>query len=179
MCEIRFFAQGFFMVILLPDLAATCRLGHALGNLLAKRSRLLPVFFYGELGSGKTTLICAMVAALPGGEDAETSSPSFTLCNMYATSPPVAHFDVYRQEDGSVDESLLDFLDGERHLVLVEWAERLPEYALPPERLACEIMTDRVGRRVRLTAYGQDAVNFLEEAEPALCSHTVFSLDNP
>ena len=153
------------MDIFLPDSAATESLGHVLGGLMAKRSRPLPVFFYGDLGMGKTMLISAIVKTLPGGENAETSSPSFTLCNMYPTTPPVAHFDVYRQANGSMDERLLDFLDGERHLVLVEWAERLPGHALPPERIQCEILAENDGRRARLTAFGPDAASFLEELE--------------
>jgi tRNA threonylcarbamoyladenosine biosynthesis protein TsaE len=150
------------METVLHTLQETCDFGRILASLLAESSRLLPVFFYGELGAGKTTLISAMVKTLPGGNEAETSSPSFTLSNMYATTPPVAHFDLYRQENGSADESLLDFLDGERHLVLVEWAERLPGHALPPERLACEMTAVPNGRHVRLTAFGRDATFTLE-----------------
>lgn len=167
------------MDFFLPDFSATQRLGHILGGLLTGRSRLLPVFFYGELGMGKTTLISAIVKALPGGDDAETSSPSFTLCNMYATTPSVAHFDMYRQGNDSVDESLLDFLDGERHLVLVEWSERLPDHALPPDRLRCEIMAEKDGRRARLTAFGPYAAAFLELVHSAIGSHTDFSRGNP
>ena len=150
------------MLISLADSNQTCRLGQAFAETLTRHPRLLPVFFYGELGMGKTTLISALVKRLPGGEAAETSSPSFILCNMYATRPPVAHFDLYRLEDGTADETLLDFLDGERHLVLIEWAERLPEYALPPDRLSCEMTAENGIRRARLTAFGQDAENCLE-----------------
>jgi len=160
------------MVIALPNLEHTLNLGRILGCLMAKQRRPLPLFFYGELGVGKTTLISAIVTALPGGETAETSSPSFTLCNMYATTPPVAHFDIYRQEKGSTDESLLDFLDGERHLVLVEWAERLPEYALPPDRLTCEITETLEGRLVRVAAFGREAASFLQQIESTLGSLT-------
>lgn len=162
------------MDIFLPDLAATAEFGRLAANVMTASSRPLPVFFYGGLGMGKTTLIGAIVKALPGGGGAETSSPSFTLCNMYATSPPVAHFDVYRQENGATDESLLDFLDGERHLVLVEWAERLPEFALPPERLSLEITARGDGRAVRLTPIGKNAEAFLAKLENALRSHAVF-----
>lgn len=162
------------MDIFLPDLAATAAFGQTAARVMAASARLLPVFFYGELGVGKTTLIGELVKALPGGSDAETSSPSFTLCNMYATRPPVAHFDLYRQEDGATDESLLDFLDGERHLVLVEWAERLPEYALPPERLSLAIFARGTGRVVRLAAAGGNAEAFLTALADALRSHAVF-----
>ena len=161
------------MQITLASLEETIALGRVMGDLLADSP--IPVFFYGDLGMGKTTLIGSLSSSLPGGENAETSSPSFTLCNMYPTSPPVAHFDLYRQENGSVDESLLDFLDGERHLVLVEWAERLPEYALPPTRLRCEMAAGENGRTICFTPYGLDAEHVMEALQTALRSHTVFS----
>ena len=167
------------MEMLLPDLDATRRLGRVLANAIMAAPRPLPIFFFGELGMGKTTLISALVKALPGGDAAETSSPSFTLCNLYPTTPLVAHFDAYRQENGSADESLLDFLDGERHFVLVEWAERLPEYAFPPQRLHCEITADHETRRVRFTPFGHDAERFLDSVESALHSRTASSGGNP
>ena len=150
--------------VLLSDMDATKRLGTRLGKALA-RHRPIPIFFCGDLGVGKTTLISALVKSLPGGMDAETSSPSFTLCNMYATTPPVAHYDLYRQETGSADESLLDFLDEGRHLVLVEWAERLLVSALPPDRIECAItaaVSDAESiRTVTLVPYGNAAAALL------------------
>ena len=156
------------MDILIPHLEATNHLGRIFAAAVNVSSSLLPVFFFGEMGSGKTTLINALVKSLPGGNEAETSSPSFTLCNIYPTTPTVAHFDVYRQEKNSVDESLLDFLDRERHLVLVEWAERLPEYAFPPRRLHCVITADQNIRRVQLCAFGPEAGLFLIAVQSAL-----------
>ena len=153
------------MDVFLPDIHASRNFGFRLGNALASLAVPVPVFFYGGMGMGKTTIICALVKTLPGGEKAETSSPSFTLCNLYDTMPPVAHFDLYRQENGTVDESLLDFLDEERHVVLVEWAERLPAFALPPSRIECAIsaasnasgLHDAHGRTVRLKPCGDMA----------------------
>lgn len=162
------------MDIFLPDIAATALFGRITAGLLSDTPHPPPVFFYGELGVGKTTLISAMVFALPGGSRAETSSPSFTECNIYATTPPVAHFDLYRQEYGAANESLLDFLDGERHVVFVEWSERLPEWALPPERLSCVIDFRGGGRCLRLTATGKRTNFFLTALDAALASHTVF-----
>lgn len=53
------------------------------------------VVFNGEMGSGKTTLISALVKALGGPN--ETSSPTFSIVNEYKVSSDfVYHFDFYR-----------------------------------------------------------------------------------
>ena len=49
----------------------------------------------GELGAGKTVFVRGMVAAL-GGDPAEVRSPTFTLMNIYGTSPAFYHFDLFR-----------------------------------------------------------------------------------
>ena len=74
----------------------------ALGSILARAMTNSPfsLLMTGDLGCGKTTLTRALVEALPGGESAETSSPSFTLCNVYPTTPPIVHCDLYRQGAG-------------------------------------------------------------------------------
>ena len=135
---------------------ATEALGTITAKALLAHPRCRSLFLRGGLGAGKTTLIRALVAALPGGESAESASPSFNLCNIYPTTPPVAHFDLYRQEPGSIDESLLDFLEDERHVVLIEWAERLPLRSLPPERLECELRLDGAGRTAVFAAFGRE-----------------------
>lgn len=56
------------------------------------------VLFYGDMGSGKTTLIKALVEAL-GSED-EVHSPTFSIVNEYAlANGKIYHFDLYRVED--------------------------------------------------------------------------------
>lgn len=82
------------------------------------------VLLIGELGSGKTVLTKGLVAALGGGES--TTSPTFVLCHVYPTIPPVAHVDCYRLEPGddladlALDEALED-----GSVLVVEWGERL------------------------------------------------------
>ncbi len=61
--------------------------------------KIRALYLRGTLGSGKTTLTRGLVAALPGGEDAEVASPSFTLCNIYPTRPALLHADLYRMGD--------------------------------------------------------------------------------
>ena len=105
----------------------------ALGSILARAMTNSPfsLLMTGDLGCGKTTLTRALVEALPGGESAETSSPSFTLCNVYPTTPPIVHCDLYRQGAGSLlpDEVADMLFDGA--LLVCEWSEYLAPEDMP------------------------------------------------
>lgn len=92
----------------------------------------LPIFLHGQLGAGKTALTSALVGSLPGGTEAEVASPSFTIYNLYPTTPPVLHCDLYRCHE-DLPAEILDFLDGQQGLLIVEWAEYFPNP--PKERL--------------------------------------------
>lgn len=119
----------------------------------------------GELGAGKTTLVRALVRALPGGEGAEVSSPSFNLCNIYPTQPQIAHFDLYRLEDTGPDESLFEWLEHPGTTVIVEWARFVPKEDLPPDVVTLHIEHTNSGRAVRMTLTGRAHDN-----KEALCS---------
>jgi tRNA threonylcarbamoyladenosine biosynthesis protein TsaE len=78
------------------------------------------VLVSGELGSGKTTFVRGAARAL--GVRGPVTSPTFTIGQVYAGSPDVAHVDLYRL--GSLageDPALLDdYLTPER-VAFVEW----------------------------------------------------------
>ena len=116
------------------DLGHMAALGRALADCLRAEPSLRCILLRGELGSGKTTLSRFLVEALPGGDRAEISSPSFTLCNVYPTAPPVLHCDLYRAGSAVPDE-LSETLDAGDMAVLVEWAEYLPFSQLPQDFL--------------------------------------------
>lgn len=97
------------------------------------------LLFFGPLGMGKTTLCRALVSALPGGREAEISSPSFTICNIYCTEPAVHHFDLYRLPNGMGDEALDESLDDASVLTLVEWSEHLSENDFPVDGAALRL----------------------------------------
>ena len=84
--------------------------------------------FYGNMGSGKTTLITAICKEL-GAVDVITS-PTFSLVNEYKTTTGeiLYHFDLYRIK--STDE-LFDLGYEEyfysHHYVFIEWAEKAGE----------------------------------------------------
>ena len=85
------------------------------------------VLLNGDLGSGKTTFVKAVVKAL--GCDDLVTSPTFTLLNTYNAKFPIYHFDMYRLS--SAEEAMhVGFeeyfdkrtLDG---VCFVEWSENV------------------------------------------------------
>lgn len=91
------------------------------------------VLLYGELGTGKTTLVKGIVSGLGVANEAEVTSPSFVFVHAYHNHRRVYHVDLYRIEQAAELETLgLDDLLAEQAVVLVEWAERLRLPALQP-----------------------------------------------
>lgn len=155
------------MDISLSDAEATVELGREIGRALAAGQAeggepLHIILFFGELGAGKTTFTRGLIEALPGGEDAEVSSPSFTLCNSYPTTPPVIHCDLYRSE-GALPDEVEEALDAESGLVLVEWAERIPPEDLPLKRLDIRFQVCKNNRLVTLVPHGEAACCVLQK----------------
>lgn len=97
------------------------------------------VCFYGEMGSGKTTLIKVLCSRL--GVADTMSSPSFSIVNEYRDKDdfPIYHFDFYRIEN---TREALDigteeyFYSG--NLCLVEWPERINDL-IPENHLKINI----------------------------------------
>ena len=80
--------------------------------------------FYGEMGSGKTTLIKQICKCL--GVTEQTSSPTFAIINEYFTDEQdtVYHFDFYRVEkqEDLIQIGVQDYLESGNYCFL-EWAE--------------------------------------------------------
>lgn len=82
------------------------------------------VVLSGPLGSGKTFFTRALCRALGLPEEVRVPSPTFTLVHEHATSPPMAHADVYRlKNEAEVEQLGLDAQRDEGYLVVVEWGE--------------------------------------------------------
>jgi tRNA threonylcarbamoyladenosine biosynthesis protein TsaE len=114
----------------------------AAGAELARR--LAPgdvVLVSGELGSGKTTFVRGACRAL--GVDGPVTSPTFTIGQVLAGSPEVAHLDLFRL--GSLageDPALLDDYLTPQRVGFVEW----PAVAEPAlERVAARVLLEHAG----------------------------------
>lgn len=99
------------------------------------------VLVSGELGSGKTTFVRGACRAL--GVEGPVTSPTFTIGQIHAGSPEIAHLDLYRL--GSLageDPALLeDYLTPER-VGFVEW----PAVAEPElERVVARVLLEHAG----------------------------------
>src|SRR5579863_8278308 len=136
-------ADRFRMTVALPDLAATASLGAAIAGRLAPGDAVL---LKGDLGSGKTTLARAILAAL--GVTENVPSPTFTLVQAYETPRlMVSHYDLYRlKRDSELEElGLEDALD--QGAALIEWPERA-EGRLPAGALIALLDADQERRAV-------------------------------
>jgi tRNA threonylcarbamoyladenosine biosynthesis protein TsaE len=101
------------------------------------------VLVAGELGSGKTTFVRGACRAL--GVTDTVTSPTFTIGQLYAGNPEVAHLDLHRLASlAGEDPALLDDYITPERVSFVEW----PGVAEP--------LLERVAARVRLEHLGGD-----------------------
>lgn len=112
------------------------------------------IAFHGGLGSGKTTFIQALAAALGCG--GLVTSPTYTIINRYEGGRfPLVHVDCYRirGEDELWDIGLAEMFTSDV-MVCVEWSEKAAGI-LPDERLGFKLETvGRNRRNAELTMFG-------------------------
>ncbi|NCD24540.1 MAG: tRNA (adenosine(37)-N6)-threonylcarbamoyltransferase complex ATPase subunit type 1 TsaE [Deltaproteobacteria bacterium] len=156
------------MRLILDSLIDTEALGRAFAACCDPGKPLPPLLMRGQLGAGKTTFVRGLVAALPGSENAEVSSPSFNILNLYPTVPEVGHFDLYRTEGLGFGPDLEEVLLDPARFCVVEWAEYLPDASLPEEFIAMTWTIDDQGRHVDLAAHGSSARALLDCVRAAL-----------
>lgn len=127
------------MRIALPDLAAMEALGQQIAAKLAPGD---VVALSGSLGTGKTTLARAIIAAL--GHEGEVPSPTYTIIETYEDLRlPLVHADFYRLKDpGEVAElGLDDYREGA--VLLAEWPDHAGGFA--HEAACLSIGLEKVG----------------------------------
>jgi len=103
--------------------------------------------FYGTMGSGKTTLIKALVKLLSLADVA--NSPTFSIVNEYQSrkGTPIYHFDFYRikKEEEALDMGIDDYFYSDNYC-FVEWPEKI-ENLLPLNAVSIYIVENADGSR--------------------------------
>src|SRR5436853_2367815 len=102
------------------------------------------ILLNGRLGAGKTMLVKGIAHAL-GIDEEEVTSPSFTLVNLHDGRLLLYHIDLYRLNEGASAAHAVDLdeiLTDESAVVIIEWAERMGRYPLPPYVLRVSITGD-------------------------------------
>jgi tRNA threonylcarbamoyladenosine biosynthesis protein TsaE len=96
--------------------------GFRLGKLLHAGA---VVGLYGDLGTGKTTMVRGIASAL-GIDRRDVTSASFTIIAEYPGRCPFFHIDLYRiEKEEDLDATgIWDCLGGDG-ISVIEWAERL------------------------------------------------------
>ena len=112
--------------------AETLALGEQAGRRLAGGEIIL---LDGALGAGKTVFVKGLASGL-GLDAGEVTSPSFTLVNRHDEGRlTLYHLDLYRLDEGASAAHAVDLdelLADERAVIVIEWAERMGDYPLPP-----------------------------------------------
>ena len=105
------------------------------------------LLFYGEMGTGKTTLISSIVKAMGGTDSA--SSPTFSIVNEYKViEDTVYHFDFYRLKNQyeALDMGIEDyFCSGSWNFI--EWPEKIVNL-LPENVTVLELSLAEDGDRI-------------------------------
>lgn len=114
--------------------AETKEIGRKLGSRLKTGD---VVCLYGELGSGKTTMVKG-IASVIGIDEMDITSPSFTIIAEYKGFVPFYHIDLYRVEHERVaDLGLQEYLYGDG-ISVIEWAERA-EKEIPDKSIKVQL----------------------------------------
>lgn len=129
----------------------TFDLGVRIGGQLSGGEVLL---LNGSLGAGKTVLVKGIAHAL-GVDEEDVTSPSFTLVNPHEGRLLLYHIDLYRLDEGASAAHAVDLeeiLSDEDAVVVIEWADRMGRYPLPPGVWRVSIAGDGdAPRRISLT----------------------------
>ncbi|OUR91989.1 tRNA (adenosine(37)-N6)-threonylcarbamoyltransferase complex ATPase subunit type 1 TsaE [Flavobacteriales bacterium 34_180_T64] len=123
----------------------------SVSKLLLEQLTTKTILFYGEMGTGKTTLIKALVNAL--GSNDSVSSPTFSIINEYLTSnDKIYHFDLYRinDENEALNFGIEDYLYSD-HWILIEWPEKLPNLLPKNADIITLTMNNNASRTLKLS----------------------------
>jgi len=96
---------------------------------LVENSKIM--YFYGEIGVGKTTMVSFLIKKVLGRSDAKVQSPTFSIVNHY--KPDLYHCDFYRlQTFGDAEDiGITEIIDRREDVFLIEWPDLLKDHITP------------------------------------------------
>ncbi|MEA2101372.1 MAG: tRNA (adenosine(37)-N6)-threonylcarbamoyltransferase complex ATPase subunit type 1 TsaE [Thermodesulfobacteriota bacterium] len=86
------------------------------------------ILLNGDLGAGKTVFARGIASGLGLDASIHVTSPTFTLVNIYHARHILVHADLYRLDADEIYEIGLEDLMDERHVFVVEWAQRARDF---------------------------------------------------
>lgn len=140
------------MYIITKNPKQTIELGKAISDFFQKGDIIA---LFGNLGSGKTTLVKGIAKGLKVKSQI-VNSPSFVLLKEYEGRLPVYHFDFYRinKTEEIYGIGLEEFLFG-KGVCVIEWADRIKRF-LPKQYLQIELQVkDKNKRKIRMIGFGK------------------------
>lgn len=133
--------------------AALSDLREIAGQVVGHLAKFHVWLFYGELGSGKTTLI-KEICKVAGVTDT-MSSPTFSIVNEYETADQgvVFHFDFYRikNEAEAYDIGTDEYLYSGSPC-FIEWPEKIPSL-IPPQYAEVAIQVENKTQRTIVISF--------------------------
>ena len=131
--------------------------GYKLG-LLAFPNMLITL--EGDLGAGKTTMTKGIGRAL--GVTKIINSPTFTIMKVYEGRLTLYHMDVYRIDNNSGDDYLMEYMES-GGVCVIEWANNISDL-INDDHLEIDITIDQdFNRLVKVTATSDIYIKCLEE----------------
>lgn len=150
--------ESFKRQIHIPAETQMLNFGKKLSKKLGHRAIL---YFQGDLGAGKTTLIRGILQGL--GYKGRVKSPTYTLVENYEIDgTQIFHFDFYRLQDTSELEhlGLRDYF-AQPAILLIEWPERAGNL-LPNPDIHCTITVQEKGRILDWVAFSHRGEEILK-----------------
>ena len=114
----------------------------------------------GDLGAGKTTMTKGIGKAL--GVTKVINSPTFTIMKVYEGRLTLYHMDVYRIDNNSGDDYLMEYMES-GGVCVIEWANNISDL-INDDHLEIDITIDNdFNRLVKVTAKSNTYEKCLEE----------------
>ena len=114
------------------------------------------IAFLGSMGMGKTAFVRGLAEGLL--VKGEVMSPTFAIVNVYAGTPNLCHFDMYRVSsfDELYSTGFFDYMN-EDNILAIEWSENILG-ALPKETIFVRIQPGE-NENERVITIGEEAPN--------------------